>query len=46
MNSPADTQAIEQSQDSTAMLERIKALQPLLRRNAEQARERSEFTRQ
>ena len=39
MNSPADTQAIEQSQDSTAMLERIKALQPLLRRNAEQARE-------
>ena len=39
MNSPADTQAIEQSQDSQAMLERIRALQPLLRSNAEQARE-------
>ena len=39
MNSPADTQAIEQSQDSQAMLERIRALQPLLRSNADQARE-------
>ena len=39
MNSPANTQAIEQSQDSQAMLERIRALQPLLRSNADQARE-------